>query len=152
LYRLSVGRWESVKESNGSTLKTVVGLFEDSQGTLWVGTPRGVYRRGRHEERLSQFSPRPNLRSFSVDRFGTIWATGLGTTVTMLYPRNADHVEFVRGVNGSRLIHDRDGSLWVATLGDGLLHINDTGTRVIEQYKGDPALTSDVIQCLLQDR
>lgn len=153
VFCLRKGRWE-LSSVDGQTLNTNDGLFEDSRGNLWIGTVDGVFRRGAHEERLSLFSSRLNVHTFAEDATGTVWGTVSGTTVVKVEALQTAQPELVRptSASGSRLLHDPNGGFWLATLGNGLLHLPGDGPGVVKQYKGGAALTSDVVRCVLQDR
>jgi signal transduction histidine kinase/ligand-binding sensor domain-containing protein len=111
-----------------------------------------VFRRTVAETELSLLYGGSDIRSFVEDGSGTVWGSGVGSLLeridgpASMRPPN----EMPPGVNGSSLLFDRDGGLWVATLGDGLIHL--AGNAGARRYKGEAALTSDVVRCLLQDR
>ena len=56
--------------------------------------------------------------------------------------------------NGYRLIHDRRGNLWVATIGEGLWRVKpDSGGQLqLEKATLQSGLFSDSVQSLLEDR
>ncbi len=151
LFRLRGDQWEVVRDANRS-MQSVDGLFEDSRGNLFIGTPRGVFRRAVNQTEVSRLSTRSDIRSFVEDRSGTVWGSGVGAALERIDgPAPARARSDMSGVHGSSLLFDREGGLWVATLGDGLIHLagNEPGAR---RYKGEALLTSDVVRCLLQDR
>ncbi len=57
--------------------------------------------------------------------------------------------------SGYRLAHDRQGNLWIATLGEGLWRARvdaATGERSVERTALRTGLSSDSVQSLLEDR
>src|SRR5262249_37815241 len=59
----------------------------------------------------------------------------------------------IRGVDrpydAGRLLRDRDGSLWIATVGRGLLHVHDGRT---DQFTRADGLSGDLVRDLYEDR
>jgi len=84
LIRYDGCNFERIKASTGIT--SVVSLFEDSSGRLWVGTndsgaavmENGEFRLYRHQEGLKSLS----VRSIAEDAYGNVW---LGTTKGLAY-------------------------------------------------------------------
>jgi ligand-binding sensor domain-containing protein len=117
-------RWERVGSHQGLPDILVYSVLEGRDGTVWVGTPAGVFRRARGEDRFRSFA---GLRSLSLneDHTGTIWSTVATQGFTKL-AAGLRTGSFVRGVargNGARLMHDSKGNLWVGPAGEGLWRV-----------------------------
>ena len=108
-----------IKALSSNTGDPVSGLALDSEGNLWVGM-----------EEQGQ-------------------GLGLGKLVNGVFK------SFVApGLDGSKLavhsmIVDRDGSLWVGTIGDGLFRVRG---NVVEHYGRSEGLSSDSVNSLFEDR
>ncbi len=124
-------------------------LLRDRRGTIWAGGV-GLW----HSE--SAASP-PRLLSgsrgfyYSVveDREGTIWAATAG---------GLKRIEGERVVTVSisepqpeiaALLPDRDGGLWIATRGQGLLRLYQGH---VHRFSHQDGLSGDAVNCLLEDR
>lgn len=128
--------------------RTVSALFEDSSGKVWAAAQSGLWR----------VKPGP-LRRYATPRFGlsAISSTDDGRPVIAMY--GAGLIQFtgdevkpypVRGVSDSnKLLRDRDGGLWIGTVGRGLIRIYHGRTDVFSRLDG---LSGDVILALFEDR
>jgi len=149
LYRLEGRQWTRVPVLNGTANARVVnaGAFKD--GRLWAGSTSGLF-------------VQENDRTFHKAATGWAWAATEDT------PRSVWVTDVVVGVrqvaeqphpqagfegNGYRVIHDRRGNLWVATIGEGLWRVRPRadGGRVLEKATLQSGLFSDSVQSLLED-
>jgi signal transduction histidine kinase/ligand-binding sensor domain-containing protein len=131
----------------------VKALYEDTKGTLWLGTSRGLWR----------WKPgTPNFFSISEDPFGitSIMEDAGGQLLFSSYAgirRFLDgHIEPYPSFGSAyhwhviRMIRDHDGSLWVGTSDHGLVHIREQGrTDVFSHTDG---LSGDYVTRFLEDR
>ena len=134
LFRLSGDRWERVPAEHGLPADLITALFEDRRGHLWVGTDLGTYRRSAGETAFGLVS-RVAVVDFSEDSNGVVWGIGNGGLVRF------DEVTgpTVRTeIVGTSILADRDGTLWVGTLGRGVLHL-DLARRdpLVNRYHGE---------------
>ena len=133
----------------------IADVLENPDGTLWVATldigelvhfdPRhGVVQRYRHDPDDPDGLPHRLIGSVLHDGDGLLVGT-LGGGLVRLNPDTgqfsrladdpADDVDYSASVE--RLQHDREGTLWVSTLGHGLYH-RCAGCTAFDQYYPDP--------------
>jgi signal transduction histidine kinase/ligand-binding sensor domain-containing protein len=158
LFRLAGTHWEHVGAKEGLPEETPVNAFIDRGGALWVSTTDGLYRRGNADEgpfeRIEPaYDPQRTL-SLSQDPAGRIWATDSPLGFRALGDGPA-----LRGTlpgRGYRLLHDRDGNLWVATIGQGLWRVRYLpGARqplTVERTTVLSGLSSDAVRTVFEDR
>ena len=188
LYR--VGPQEQVDvygPAEGLVDPRVDALLVDRDGTVWAGTPSGLFHvhDGRVERTLAAGAPWTRQVFFiQQDRDGTLW---LGTDRGTFFLRDGDIQPFRpepdpglmwapplrRGPDGHRwlltgrrvyredtlvfeskvpirsLTFDREGSLWIAPVGDGLYRVRPAACRGIGKTEGLP---SENIYPILEDR
>ena len=174
LYRLDPAtgqiRQYSHDPSDPSSLSSndVKSSGEDKEGRFWVANREGLdefdRRTGKVTLRVPLREPLPEF-SFYEDRFGVFWivhASGNGLAVLDRKTNTLTHYSFyereppstaVTGVVA--MLEDKNGNLWLATLGDGLLKFDRERRRFI-RYRNDPAdpesLAQDSVISLLVDR
>ena len=142
---------EPVLFAGGPPSKSILNLYEDREGNLWIGSQIGMERLSRSAMSLLPLpgSLDADFGSVFVDRDGSIWACS-----TSLY-RERDGVmrkEVLRGLQGvtiRNLLRATDGSLWVGTEGWGVFRL---GASAIEHYTTVQGLSNDFIRAMLQDR
>src|SRR5882724_2976387 len=115
---------------DGSLGRGVVGLYEDSKGGLWAGVENGLWR---WRPGPPKFYPLPgeidSVQGFAEGDDGSLllgMRSGLrqvvqGRLESYLLP---DKVR----VNARKLLRDREGSLWIATLDGALAHVHQGRT------------------------
>ena len=150
-------------ESDGIPLPTGgQALLADGKGGFWLGGQRAVvhWHRGVSEvypiEALKTNSG-DGVNALALDSNGTLWigllpqgpGKGLGRLENGVFKSFA-----APGFDGSKLAvfaltPDRDGGLWVGTLGNGLFRIRGD---VVEHYGRAEGLSSDFVNDLFQDR
>ena len=127
-------RWEPVAITPELGDGTVYSIYEDRDGRLWLGTSKGVYASALHGFELSLAEP-TFVQDFAQDRHGQMWVTDTRETIKRLTtgegPIHGPGARVPEG--GWRMAADRDGNLWVAALGGGLL-------RLVDDASGAPAL------------
>ena len=137
--------------SGGPPSKSILNLYEDREGNLWIGSQIGMERLSRSAMSLLPLpgSPDADFGTVFVDRNGSIWVCS-----TSLY-RERDGVmrkEVLPGLGGvtiRNLLRAADGSLWVGTEGWGVFRLSASAT---EHYTTAQGLTNDFIRVMLQDR
>jgi ligand-binding sensor domain-containing protein len=150
LHRLNDGRWEKVPVRVDFVDQPVNALHIDAEGRLLVGTVAGLFESLDAALRFRRMSNRW-VWDVNEDPAGTLWITDIEAGFGKL------HEQIHRQANrasGYRLLHDREGDLWVGTLGAGLWHVqNGNAARpTIEKLTLHSGLSSDSVQSLLQDR
>ncbi len=142
---------EPVPFAGGPPSKSILNLYQDSEGNLWIGSQIGMERLSRSAMSLLPLpgSPDADFGSVFVDRDGSIWACS-----TSLY-RERDGVmqkEVLRGLQGvtiRNLLHAAGGSLWVGTEGWGVFRLRGSTSQ---HYTTAQGLSNDFIRVMLQDR
>ncbi len=148
LYRMRDGIFSTITPADGLAGSFVRSILRAGDGSLWVATyGDGITRL--HDRSATHFSVASGLPSnlaLSViqDHSGRVWAgldTGLiyyehGTWVRFTDPRLA------RGQVRSLFV-DRDGALWVGTMGGGISQIRGSDVR---SYTHADGLVNDVIR------
>src|SRR5262249_776424 len=130
----SHGQWRVFRMAEGLPSEEVNCLLEDSTGSLWIGSSRGlaVYGSGRMENVGTLWPPlRDQILALEEDRRGTLWiATSnrvLRVDLEMLRRRNVtesgvreyDLQDGLRSLETTRrdraLFRDENGRIWLST-------------------------------------
>src|SRR4051812_34821146 len=158
LYRFADNRWHKFGVADGLPDAPVNNVYVDSSGTLWVGTGVGLFcRREDNEDRFEQVEPSPDpLRglSLSEDANGGMWSNDPVVGFRPVGNRNSAPAPVESG-RGYRLLHDRDGNLWVATIGQGLWRVRKRPAAdhpTIERTTVLSGLSSDAVRSVFEDR
>lgn len=126
-------------------------LYEDSAGNLWVGGQTGLWR----------WNPGPAKFYPLADFESSQGLVETDTGAILIAEREAlkqligeKVVAYSLPINGlgfqpSRLLRDREGSLWIGTFDRGLLHIHQGKLDMFSQING---LSSNYIRDLFEDR
>jgi len=137
--------------ADGPPSKSILNLFEDREGNVWIGTQIGMERLTRSAMSLLSLpgSTDADFGSVFVDKDGSVWACS-----TNLYrERNGvmrkEELPGLRGVTVRNLLRASDNSLWVGTEGSGVFRLH--GSR-IEHYTTAQGLSNDFVRVMLQDR
>jgi signal transduction histidine kinase/ligand-binding sensor domain-containing protein len=158
LFRLAGNRWQKLGPAQGLPEVAATNAYVDTSDTLWVGTAAGLYWRPETtEERFEQIDPASDpvrALSLSEDSTGRIWTSdplvGFRTLGYRTRPENG-----VEAGRGYRLLHDRVGSLWVGTIGQGLWRVRHSADPVratIEKTTVLSGLSSDAVRSIFEDR
>ena len=131
LCRLGKGNIDCFTENEGLTSNVVQAIFEDHEGSLWIGTLAGINRitNGKFTTYArSTISSRDNILTIFQSPDGNIWAGAIGGLSRL----NGGHIASYRDSlkHGENLVmtiaRDGQGSLWVGTV---------AGLRTIRQHK-----------------
>ncbi|QRN97766.1 hypothetical protein JRI60_01375 [Archangium violaceum] len=165
LLRLRDGRWHRVGADWNFPGTQATALFVDRDGTLWVSAADTLVflPRGSHSFRDT------GVRVGWVGRIaqapdGVIWIAELDGNVRPVVRANGEPLPAPARieVQSGGMVFDREGSLWLSTLGDGMRrvpHAERLGDRRIGRF--DPAaeiftekdgLSADYVWPLIQDR
>jgi ligand-binding sensor domain-containing protein/signal transduction histidine kinase len=137
---------------DGSLGIGVMGLYEDGKRNLWVGVMNGLWR---WKPGPSTFYPMPgtldNIRAFLDDNDGSLlFSTRSG--IRRLVDGKTEAYQFpgtVQQLRANNLFRDHDGSLWIGTFDQGLVHVHQGRTDVFTQSDG---LSGNFIDTLFEDR
>ena len=131
------GHWERVAGAPELEDAAVYSIYEDRDGQLWLGTSKGVYTSVDHRFELRR-SDATFVQDFAQDRHGRMWTTDTRETIKRLAtgegPIHSAGALVPEG--GWRMASDRDGTMWVAALGGGLMRLveDDSGKAIIERF------------------
>src|SRR5262245_13675006 len=130
----------------------VVGLHEDARGWLWAGVWNGIWR---WKPDPAEFHPMP-------DELDTLQSFDESDNGALLIGNRHGIREFIGGktdvyrlpgvshpINVHCLLRDREGSLWIGTIDQGLLHVHQGRTDRFTRANG---LSGDYVYALFQDR
>ncbi len=137
---------------NGSLGYGVLSLWEDSKGNIWAGAITGLWRwKPGLPKRYPMTDPIPEISSLTEGDNGALLVSMPGGIrqfldgKTDMYPLPATRPQF----KPTRLLRDRDGSLWIGTQDRGLFHVHGGRLDVLAQSDG---LSGDDILELFEDR
>jgi ligand-binding sensor domain-containing protein/signal transduction histidine kinase len=144
---------------DGLPWNVVVRLYEDSKGNIWVGTETGEFAYWSRSERKFVKVPATGTPSFASafaedagghvwigDDEGRLWRVENGSAKTIKAP--------AAGASVRAILPDRQGRLWVATGGQGLLRFDqpETADPGFRQYGYSDGLSSVNLYSLAEDR
>jgi ligand-binding sensor domain-containing protein len=119
---------------------SVLGMYEDRTGTLWLASESDVFRWSAQTATLVRSPPPFQSLGASSDVVNrSIWVTSGHTSFRM----------------HDRVLRDRQGDVWFGTHGDGLLHVRGplaSHGPMVEQFTHLAGLTSERVLSLLEDR
>ncbi len=131
----------------------VLSLFEDSRHEIWVGTAGGVCRATSRAVDSCWLTKRPTeILSMAEDSEGHLLAIDGNRGILAIPNRPLGTPAAVprEKVPAARtLLTDRQGSLWIGTLGQGLFQLH--GAK-LEHFTRREGLTSDLVETLFEDR
>jgi signal transduction histidine kinase/ligand-binding sensor domain-containing protein len=130
----------------------VFALYEDAKGNLWAGTLNGLW----------QWKPGPPKFYSLPGELNGIQALGEGPDGTLLVGWKGGIYRFIdgkaepyslQGFSGKfgarRILHDRNGGLWIGTRDRGVVHVHQGRTDVLLPTEG---LSGDHVNSLFEDR
>jgi signal transduction histidine kinase/ligand-binding sensor domain-containing protein len=147
LFRFDNGFWKRQGPESGLPDGPNYGLFTDRSDVLWVVTPSGVYRRTT-EGRFAPSLGVPPLIAASerLARSATSAPAGVAANRTPLSVTLTGNA-----LNPLTALEDREGTFWIATLGQGLWRSTRSNTS-FDRIMEDAGLSSNVIRALFEDR
>lgn len=167
LARFTDGKWQDVSQEWRFPGPECRAVWFDRDDALWARTDdRIVYRPSHGGEfvdvgmALKPGSAAPTEFAESAD--STVWMAELYRSAHTV-PRPGDQRVITEVLVGAfTLVIDRQGSLWIGTVGDGLRRVIDPGrirgrkvaqfSSEAEQFTQKDGLLSDVVFALLEDR
>ncbi len=132
---------------DGSLGRTLLSLYEDRRGNLWVGTLNGVWRWG---PGAVKFFPTPGLVvDLAEGDDGELLISTTGGMGKLVNGRIKPYP--LRGVTQrfSRLLRDREAGKWIGTLDGGLLHLHQGR---IDRFAHSDGLSGEGVLILFEDR
>ncbi|KAF1007916.1 MAG: Sensor histidine kinase LiaS [Luteibacter sp.] len=165
LVQLDHGRWHTVSPVMGLHGARARNLAVDREGRLWVATERALEwlpNGGQHFIVATTDVGRINRIAEAPD--GTIWVAEAdgGVRPAWAGDRNPDDMGPVLRLSSAGLLFDRDGALWMPTLGDGIRRVPyvrdlprqviDASGTVAQRFVEHDGLSSDAADAVIQDR
>jgi signal transduction histidine kinase/ligand-binding sensor domain-containing protein len=149
--RLRAGRWEKVALEKGSPAPSPVAVMVRAIGDhVWIGSRYDLYQ---WIEESDTFQKVLNLGAVDVaeDASQRLWITDFNQGFRLA--TGAGRTAGLQGT-GLRLLSDRRGNLWVATIGEGLWRVQIDGREqpIVEKASLNTGLLSDSIQAITEDR
>ena len=132
----------------------VLSMLEDSGGTIWFGTSRGVSRldeTGFHRVIGPDGLPGNTVRAIAEDHEGNLWFGTVGQGLTRYDGTHFTHFTTRQGLAHDlveALLVDRDGTLWVGTHG-GVSRFDGTG---FTNFTAKDGLTGSTVYTIYRDR
>ncbi len=130
---------------------TILSIFADDSGNLWVGTQVGMVRLSRTPVQVLSLpqAADSDFGTVSLDANGSLWAAS-NQLVHVQDGRAAPYRFAALGDARARnLLRTRDGSLWIGTDGSGLFRI---GSHRIDHYTMRQGLPNNFIRCMIEAR
>ncbi len=145
------GKVKVLRVADGLYSEWVQCIKVDSDGSVWIGTARGLnlYARGVIEPSPPGLPEGAPIYAVLRDRVGRLWAgseTGLYYFENGAFQRFTDAKVELKSV--SSLLQDRDGGLWIGTQSQGLFRYSDRG---LEQLSSTDGLTNNRVTALVED-
>ncbi|MET0937345.1 MAG: two-component regulator propeller domain-containing protein, partial [Luteibacter sp.] len=165
LVRLDGQRWSLVGASMGLPGTRARNLTVDREGRLWVATDQALAwlpRDGTRFDVATRAVGRINRIAEAPD--GTIWVAEADGGVRPVWAGGSptgDHGPTLN-LSSAGLLFDRDGALWMPTLGDGIRRVPrvrdlpgqviDAGGTAAQRFVERDGLSSDYNTAVMQDR
>jgi signal transduction histidine kinase/ligand-binding sensor domain-containing protein len=150
LFRLSVAGWEPA--GPGLPKSIVYSMHIDRHGRRFVATAEGLFRRDAGREK---FEPADDLagvvRGVAGDAWGRIWTADSVVGFRQFGARKSEATE--RG-NGSSMLRDSRGNLWVGTGGQGLWRVRLDGPSsrpFVERTNSLIGFSDDGVTSIMED-
>lgn len=169
--------WLAGRSAPNMTENFVTVLREGRDGTLWIGTHNGLYRRDPKTGRFSHYAHTPRdltslshnqVRAIYEDRQGTLWIGTADPRVTTpeegglnkLDRRTGRFTRYRHDPTDSNslidnrvraIFEDSRGTFWVGTWGDGL-HTMDRRTGRFTRHRYDPTHPGHLSRPYLKNR
>ena len=158
LWRVVAGRPEPVPTPTGLAGQRIKFLTTDAEGRVWVGTEREIaVWSGTAFSRMTPVNgePKIDVTFLHFTRDGGYWAVANGRLRKALgrrwvcEPTSARHL--ATAVPPTLMAEeDRDGGVWFAHDGRGLLHLRRDGTS--RRFTPADGFATERVKCLLEDR
>ena len=139
--------------SNESIKSTISDLYEDSNGTIWVSTSKGLFTIKNYEiqkSSLLQFFNKLQINSVYEDREHVIWVSA-SNGLARIENGKIDWCSSKDGLSDDQIyctLEDNEGSLWIGTGRGGINRIKDGVCYAITKKDG---LTSNEAFSVYQD-
>ncbi|PZX52110.1 signal transduction histidine kinase [Algoriphagus ratkowskyi] len=173
-------KFSHFSSKNGLPQNSVLAIFQDEKGYLWMGTDNGLAKFDGFQFQTFLHNPSDSnsissnvIRAIIADRHGHLWVGTEGGGVSIFDPQT-DKFYSYSGAKGagtkitstkiSSIILDQSGNIWIGTLGEGLYKVsspkldfktlpNYIDNLTIEHFdKGNSSLKDDKIWTVYQGK
>ncbi len=139
------------KNPNSLSDNSVWEIFTDSKGRIWIGTSSGVDLFNPKKGSFEHYGDKYNVSWVSMvyeDQAQRLWMYSVDQKkLTMISPTgNVEHFPFT----SRAMANGNNETLWISTLGDGLIHFDPT-TKKTEPFTVEDGLCSDVIYSMIKE-
>jgi signal transduction histidine kinase/ligand-binding sensor domain-containing protein len=164
LARLEGNRWRLVGEEWNFPGKSAAAVFRDRQGTLWVATedtivslPKGArsfQETGIHIGLVDQIAQASDGKLWMAEVTRSVRPIPLGN-------RESANDETEVRVGSHAILFDREGALWITTIGDGMRRVSSPDQFIgkpgrfsddVEAFSSKDGLSNDFVRSIFQDR
>lgn len=158
LARFDREKWRKAGPESGFE-GSPISLYQDRQGTLWAASTNAVFYlpQGSGTFHRSEF-PATWVMQMLESPNGTMWMAETVRAVRPMPPSKGPEI----AVGSQGILYDRDGSLWITTLGDGLRRAPDPDrvphekiektSDQLESFTAKEGLSADFVTAIDQDR
>ena len=129
----------------------VAGLFEDHSGNLWVAVKDGLWRWKPGVPKYYSLPGNPDsIEALAEDPDGAMLVAWKGKIYRFTNGRTEVHspVRALTQFQTRKILRDRDGGLWIATVGRGLVHLHQGRADAFLQADG---LSGDDVLSVFED-
>jgi signal transduction histidine kinase/ligand-binding sensor domain-containing protein len=138
---------------DGALGNGVLGTYEDRKGNLWVGVRTGLWRWKPGPPKFYPLAGEPNgIQGLAEGDDGSLLIAMGGRVARFVDGKSEVAYPYpgpVRQFHALQLLRDRDGGMWVGTLGRGLVHVHQGRTDAFTQ---SDSLSGDTVTALFEDR
>jgi signal transduction histidine kinase/ligand-binding sensor domain-containing protein len=152
LWRFRDEEWTPVSFADADTSTDVVAFYEDREKNLWLSTAVGIFRRTAGKAEFEALLPSRRADAFVESQSGELLVTGPTRALARPDSREPIFQQAWARISGTRLTSDREGNIWIATGGRGLLRVRAGSGGIGEFVTERHGLTGDVVRSLLEDR
>jgi signal transduction histidine kinase/ligand-binding sensor domain-containing protein len=136
---------------DGRLGRGVFDLYEDSRGNLWAGVNAGLWLWKPRPPRFYGLPAKTTVNALLEEDDGALLVGGRGGILRLIDGKT--DANSLRGtgpeLNARTMLRDRDGSLWIGTVTQGLVHVHAGRTDVFTQVDG---LSGNAVTAFLEDR
>lgn len=132
-------------------------LYEDAEGSIWVGTSDGVFQIDRDSKTILQHTHVPDnlVRTVIKDKKGQIWVGSFGGGIFLYSTKWEVLKEFNTYLNFpsntiNQIFEDSKGYIWAAT-GEGLVQFNNKSPWEYKVYQRNEGLANTFIWAIEED-
>jgi signal transduction histidine kinase/ligand-binding sensor domain-containing protein/DNA-binding response OmpR family regulator len=148
------GKFKLFTTKDGLSNNSVLKIYEDHEGNLWIGTGGGVseYKNGRFKvfDTTNGLSNN-HVRSITEDSDGAVWVGTNGGYLNRIKDGKVKIFDNTDGYIGDYTmasLTDKNGNLWFSAGGIGLIEYSQNKFKVYNQQDG---LNSNMVRSLAQD-